>query len=271
MSLSFKDSLENAKNNTTIASKTMVNVDNVKAYEPVALSQDIIYDAISYSGNDGSWNQHSGYTYYSDFHDDKISIINDKKDIRVDDSQINITQEKNSQFIPFEMHRYYDGYDLTKAVLSIHYETANYNHGSSKPVNVIYNDEKIRFGWLVDGSAFVAGKLKFEIHAYGTVTGDDGVVKGYIWKTKPNESLNVLQSICDCEDVFNNVDDSWIQELIADISENIAEAIANYDFSDIINNLKDYYKKSETYNKEEVDNIVTQKSQVQIITWGDDD
>ena len=229
MSLSFKDSLE--KNNETIvatesATAAAFNVDDMSIASPAIMAQDEIYGIAAYAGDDGNWYQHSGYTYYSSFYDDNLSVVNDKKEISLNDKQINITQEENSQFIPFEMPRYYDGYDLTKATLSVHYETKNGRHGSSKPINVTYNDEKIRFGWLVDaGATLEAGKLKFEIHAYGTVRGDDGVVKGYTWKTKTNENLNVLQSLCDCEDVINNIDDSWMQELITDIAENIAEEI----------------------------------------------
>lgn len=324
MSLSFKDSLESVKNNTSTTSEefavTMTSMDNIVAPTPVVMTEDTNYDAVAYSGDDGSWYQHSGYEYYSSFYDDNLSVVDDKKEISLSDKQVNITQEENSQFIPFEMPRYYDGYDLTKATLSVHYETENGNHGSSKPINVTYNDEKIRFGWLVDaGATFEAGKLKFEIHAYGTVVSDDGVVKGYTWKTKINESLNVLQSLCDCENVINKIDDSWMQELISDIAENVAEAIKDVtvvkqveaaenaanaasqyaenastaatealnevlgDYAttayvdeaiaeaNIFDNLDDYYTKSETYNKTEVDNIMAQRSQVQIITWEDND
>ena len=229
MSLSFKDSLE--KNNETIvatesATVAAFNVDDMNIESLDIMTLDENYGIAAYAGDDGSWVQHSGYTYYSSFYDDNLSVVNDKKEISLNDKQINITQEENSQFIPFEMPRYYDGYDLTKATLSVHYETKNGRHGSSKPINVTYNNNKIRFGWLVDaGATLEAGKLKFEIHAYGTVRGNDGVVKGYTWKTKTNENLNVLQALCDCEDVMNNIDDSWMQELITDIAENIAEEI----------------------------------------------
>lgn len=232
MSLSFKDSLE--KNNevkpvvaTESATVATFNVEdmNVEPFGVTTLDED--YGVAAYAGDDGNWTQHSGYTYYSSFYDDNLSVVNDKKEISLNDKQINITQEENSQFIPFEMPRYYDGYDLTDASLSIHYETKNGRHGSSKPINVTYNNEKIRFGWLVDaGVTLEAGKLKFEIHAYGTVRGNDGVAKGYVWKTKTNENLNVLQSLCDCEDVVNKIDDTWIQELVSDVAEKVAKQIA---------------------------------------------
>ena len=230
MSLSFEDSLKKNNNNENNIATTEIIAEDMNIAMPVApmvMSLNEDFGIAAYAGDDGSWTQHSGYTYYSTFSDDNLSVINDKKEINLNDKQINITQEENSQFIPFEMSRYYDGYDLTKAALSIHYETKNGRHGSSKAINVTYNNEKIRFGWLVDaGATLEAGKLKFEIHAYGTVRGNDGISKGYTWKTKPNESLNVLQSLCDCENVINNIDDTWIQELVADVAEKVAEQIA---------------------------------------------
>ena len=125
------------------------------------------------------------------------------------------------------MSRYYDGYDLTKATISIHYETSGGSHGATKPVNVTYNNEKIRFAWLVDAGATAdVGQLKFEIHAYGSVSGNDGKSLGYVWKSKTNGNLNVLQSLCDCEEVINEIDDTWIQELVTDVATAGANEIA---------------------------------------------
>lgn len=231
MSLSFEESLKNNALTTTL--KTM-NIAEVAMENDIAIANDGImtleenYGISAYSGDDGNWQQHNGYVYYSTFSDDNISIINDEKDINLDGKQFNITQEENSQYIPFEMPRYYDGYDLVDAVLSVHYQTKGKRHGASKPINVTYNNNKIRFGWLVDAGATAdAGTLEFEIHAYGTVVGNDGIAKSYTWKTKSNKNLNVLQSICDCEDTINNIDDTWMQELVTDIAQKVADEIKN--------------------------------------------
>ena len=237
MSLSFEESLKNNMANTVIKKTTpssvsitndvgvVANMDNI---DTSIMTLDENYGIAAYSGDDGNWQQHADYVYYSSFSDDNISIINDKKDIMLDENQFNITQEENSQYIPFEMPRYYDGFDLINTILSIHYTTKSGRHGASKPVNVTFNDEKIRFGWLVDaGATLDVGTLEFEIHAYGTVTGSDGVSKGYTWKTKSNKNLNVLESMCDCEDVINNIDDTWLQELITEVAEKVADEIKN--------------------------------------------
>ncbi|MBO5828720.1 MAG: hypothetical protein J6R59_09745 [Paludibacteraceae bacterium] len=231
MSLSFEDSLKNNIENPSV--KNIVEIPMVVSDMGIDDNSIMTLDVppmmmAAYSGEDGNWQQHTDYVRYHSFSDDYISNIDDEKNITLHKKQFNITQEENSQYIPFEMPRYYDGFDLVNTVLSIHYNTKNGRHGASKPVNVTFNDEKIRFGWLVDaGATLDAGTLEFEIHAYGTVTGSDGISKGYTWKTKSNKNLNVLESLCDCEDVINNIDDTWMQELVADIAEKVADEIKN--------------------------------------------
>ena len=230
MGLSFKDSLEKSVE-VTSATSTEVNTVAARMNDIAVADASIMtlsenYEIAAYAGDGGNWQQHNDYVRYTRFSDDNISVINNEKDINLNSKQFNITQEENSQYIPFEMPRYYDGFDLVETTISIHYQTKSGRHGASKPVNVTFNDEKIRFGWLVDAGATIdAGVLKFEIHAYGSVTGSDGKSLGYVWKSKSNDKLNVLQSLCDCEDVINNIDDSWIQEIITDVAEKVAEEI----------------------------------------------
>ena len=226
MALSFEDSLKNSTATTTEDGGI-----SLMSASAVAESEDsnVVAYASTYA-SDETWQRHPNpdYVSYDDFSDDNISTISNNKDINLDSSQFNITQEENSQYIPFEMPRYYDGFDLVNTVISIHYTTKSGRHGAAKPVNVFYNNEKIRFGWLVDARATLdAGTLAFEIHAYGTVTGSDGKPNAYVWKTKSNKSLNVLQSLCDCEEVINNIDDSWVQKLVTDVATKVADEIKN--------------------------------------------
>ena len=178
MGLSFEDSMKKSATNNIATTK----VESVEAVAAMSVG-DTIVDSPSimtlnempmmaaYSDDDGSWIEHRDYVYYRIFSDDNISNIDDEKNIALNKKQFNITQEENSQYIPFEMSRYYDGYDLVGTTISIHYETSSGYHGASKPVNVTYNNNKIRFAWLVDAGATAdAGNLKFEVHAYGTVS-----------------------------------------------------------------------------------------------------
>ena len=229
MALSFEESLKKIVENNIAAPKAaMIDIDEAGVSPAGVMTLEEMQPIAAYSGEDGNWQEHNSYKRFLVFSDDNLSVINDKKEIVLNEKQINITQETNSQYIPFEMPRYYDGFDLVNATISIHFDTSDDVHGVSLPINVTYNDEKIRFGWLVDGNATrVAGKLKFEIHADGVVTDIDGNSLGYTWKTKFNESMNVLQSLCDsdCHGRIN-VDDSWVQELVESVVENVAQQIA---------------------------------------------
>ena len=118
MGLSFEDAMKkNATNNIATTSFdnaeaiAVASVDNTIVDSPSIMTLDESYGIAAYSGDDGNWQQHTDYVYYSTFSDDNISTVSDTKDIILDGTQFNITQEENSQYIPFEMPRYYDGYE----------------------------------------------------------------------------------------------------------------------------------------------------------------
>jgi len=100
-----------------------------------------------------TWNIDSKYLWYDEFSDDLISTIDSGKNITLADNQINLTQESNSQYIPFEMPRRYDGFDLASTTLVVFFVNKKGYADFAAPINVKYNDEKIRFGWLVDKRA----------------------------------------------------------------------------------------------------------------------
>ena len=233
MSLSFKDSLKAAQVSQTeieqseysIATMALDDVpicdDNANIMTLELGNEDIMIAA--YSGDDGSWQQHTGYDWYNGvdgkagslgYDDDDISNIDDMKNISLNSKQLNITQEHKSQFIPFEMPRYYDGYDLTKATICINYRRKDGKTRAKKAVNVRYNNEKIQFGWLVEAHATeVVGKLEFEIVAFGA---------DYIWKSRLVDKMNVLDSIpWDEELVSISSDDTWVSEIVTAVTEQI--------------------------------------------------
>lgn len=164
------------------------------------------------------------YPYFEEYVDENISTIDDKKEITVHSAQVNISQEANSQFIPFVMKRYYDGIDINDMALSIHYTRSDGTHGASTPVNVEFDEADIRFVWLVDEQATcVAGALNFEIHADGSIFDTNGNEYGYRWKSKPTDKFNIVASLCNtegCEPIV--VTDDWV----VDIVENVADAVA---------------------------------------------
>ena len=222
MSLSFKDSLDKANKNVFAEDSTVVSdesedygVSLLSMDEPVATNDSVAVYANSLDG----WTRSNAYVYYSEYFDDNLSEVNDDKSVTVNQKQINLTQESNSQFIPFKMPRYYDGFDLLNATILIHYVNKDGYEENSNAVNVYYNDEYIRFGWLVNKNATaVAGDLEFEIMAVGVNSkGDD-----YIWKSQPNKTLKVLQSLAG--NGIIEPDQTWITSFMTQMNEKVAEA-----------------------------------------------
>ena len=90
MGLSFKDSLK--KNNEMIvatesATVAAANIVNMNIEPPAVMTLNENYGIAAYDGDDGNWTQHTGYTHYSSFFDDNLSVVNDKKEIM----NINVT------------------------------------------------------------------------------------------------------------------------------------------------------------------------------------
>ena len=132
------------------------------------------------------------YEKYTQYTDDKISTIDESGNIKVDSSQMNFTQEINSQFIPFEMPRFIDGIDLMSMTLVIHFANPEGLSDHAKPVNVSFSEDKIQFAWLVDEKVTaIAGEVKFEIIAFGL----NEKQKKYLWKSQPNGKLNIQASL----------------------------------------------------------------------------
>ena len=175
MALSFEESKKQflAQQASTMSMRRNAGIMNMEVAaesEPIA----------AYS----EWTKSAKYDWYDEYEDANTSRIDSNKNITVHESQINIVQEANSQFIPFEMSRYYDGFDLMSTEIWIYYLTSDGYSGASRAINVSYDTATIKFGWLVDGRVtHVAGNLKFEIRAIGTNSRGNE----YVWKSKTFE------------------------------------------------------------------------------------
>lgn len=156
-------------------------------------------DMAVYAGDD--YESVNGYSRVN-HSDEKYSTIDELKNITMDSSQINITQEDNSQYIPFRMPRYYDGIDLSMMNIFIRYSrSTSSNEGyTSEVVNVQRNSQYIRFGWLVNNTiTSKVGDIRFQIEATGNInkTSSDGQVTSvqYKWMTKPVEKISIIQGL----------------------------------------------------------------------------
>lgn len=132
------------------------------------------------------------YETYSSYHDDNCSTIDAQKNIIVDATQVDIAQESNSQYKTFKLIRYQDGIDLMDMLIQIHYLNKNNSGDVINAVNVEYNDNYIKFGWLIDENVTaIAGNITFEITAVGVNEKN----QSYKWRTRPNGKFTVLEAL----------------------------------------------------------------------------
>lgn len=215
MALSFEESKKlYAKSTATPATMSL------RAAAPMTLATDDVFgEIVAYS----EWTRDTtNYEWYEQYADSNLSRIDASKNVTVDASQINISQEVNSQFIPFEMPRYYDGFDLMNTTIWIRYVCSDGYTEEKKAVNVSYDTANIKFAWLLDDHAtHVAGNLKFEIRARGS--NEKG--EPYIWKSKIFDKMNVLQSLIDENSI--KLDNLWIEELATSVANVVADKVAN--------------------------------------------
>ena len=287
MGLSFSDSLakseENATATTSVEETVVEETPTVMAYSLRSIAASI---------NTENWTAitDKDYRFYNEeYSDDNYSSVDKQKNIVLDSSQFNITQEQNSQYIPFKMPRYYDGFDLKDTKLSIYYVNKNKDFHTDIPVDVYYNDEYIKFAWLVSEFATqVAGVLQFEIHAEGT----NSKGEPYTWKSKSIDKLNVIQSLEsvavgeiglseeEIESWYNKIQfetqvaqsaavtaqnaANEASSLVASLQDGIAQEVetaVNNTVGTVVDEqiaekLENYYTKVETYNREEIDTAI---------------
>ena len=291
MSLSFSESLANSiENATATMAVEEINMDDVSAEMPTVRAYSLrSVAALSDSDNWTAITDKDYRFYNNEYRDDNYSSVDEQKNIVLDPSQFNITQEQNSQYIPFKMLRYYDGFDLKDTKLSIYYVNKNKDFHADVPVDVYYNDEYIKFAWLVSEFATqVAGILQFEIHADGFNSKNEP----YTWKSRPIDKLNVLQSLEDVavgeiglseEEIENWYNKIQFESQKAQSAAANAQASAD-EATRLVNALQDgitqeveiavnntvgtvvdakvseklanYYTKVETYNRDEIDDKI---------------
>ena len=121
-----------------------------------------------------------GYDHSNRYSDDMIfEVSKEDKSISVIRKQTLISGERNSQYIAFQMPRYYDGIDLSEKNIEVIYVTETGISDINKVINVRRNEEYLLFGWVVPGGALQdPGTLSFCIE----FAGDE-----YVMKTMPVE------------------------------------------------------------------------------------
>lgn len=260
MALSFGESKRLAAKKAASPANVSVDDIDVATLELNDEDQIAVYD----DNGEETFERSGNYTWFADYSDDQWSYIDKNKDIQLDANQINITQESNSQVIPFEMPRYYDGIDLLQMTIQIHYLNADSEENYASPINVSYSNTKIRFYWLVANDATAKeGELQFEIMASGAVNvPNTSTTKSYLWRTRPNGRLNVLKSLTG-KQMVDPTGNDWYTQFLATMSQKVGEAqvaasAAEKSAQDAKNAVASVDEKlAQFYKKDEVDGFVT--------------
>lgn len=163
--------------------------------------------------------EHAGYQNYG-YEDTVYSTIDNQKNIILSANQIIITQESNSQYIPFRMPRYYDGFDLSSPSpedSSVHgiwivYENSKGQLRKQRPINVYFTDSNITFGWLLGKYVTaVSGQIRFEINVVGRAPNNEE----YVWKSRISSGLTVIESLSGDLDLPDETDPDTPSEIAA--------------------------------------------------------
>lgn len=151
------------------------------------------------------WEYIESYDHNNQYTDDRIFDINkEDKTITKIKGQPLIAGERNSQYIAFQMPRYYDGIDLSEKDIKVLYVTELGFSDINKVINVKVDDDLMQFGWLVPpGASAKHGLLSFCVE----FTGND-----YVLKTIPTE-LEVIDSMNGTEISSEPIEQEWYAEI----------------------------------------------------------
>ena len=146
-----------------------------------------------------------GYDNSNAYSDDMVfEVSKEDKSISVIKKQVLISGERNSQYIEFQMPRYYDGIDLSEKNIEVIYVTETGVSDINKAINVRRSEEQILFGWLVPGGALQdPGTLSFCIEFAG---------EEYVMKTMPVE-IEVYDGMNGTDIMVEPTDQVWYMQI----------------------------------------------------------
>ena len=214
MALSFGESLKKVQAETksaVLSAKPVCEAYDTEVYSAENIVSDQPDLSLPYSDK---------YVKYTEYYDPNFSIIDENKNITLDSSQINLTQEENSQYIPFKMFRRYDNIDQLNMTLLMHCVTPLGGDVYVTPVNVQYDDSYLYFGVIIPASVCATkGEVLFEIQSIGTNEKGDS----YKLITR-NSKFNVEESLSGNGTVEPTPDTGWMTTFLKQVTEEVGKA-----------------------------------------------
>lgn len=145
-------------------------------------------------------------TNYPIMKDEHEIVVITEKNVNVGDIGKIVRGEINSQEIEFSIARYYDNVDLLNKFFYIIYKTKG-GIFKAEAIDIAYNDEEIRFNWLLDENATMySGQVVASIQ----IEGKDEKDKDYILKTL-NFSIKVEESLSEYDE--DGIYKSWATKI----------------------------------------------------------
>lgn len=135
-----------------------------------------------------TWTAITGYAT-ADYADTMVFKVDQgTKKLEKISGQTLVAGEENSQYIRFEMPRYWDGIDIIGKTIKVVHMLTNRYFGETATINGKYSDDMLQFGWVVPKTACcISGTLMFVI----VVTGTDYVLKTQIAETPVAKSIDI--------------------------------------------------------------------------------
>lgn len=169
---------------------------------------------------------------YDTMKDEHEIVLIDEKTVTIGDVGKIVAGEINSQEIEFQVPRYYDNVDLLTKTPYFLYKTPG-GVFKDKAIDISYNDEFIRFNWLMNEDATMYAGV---ITGVATFEGKDEKDKNYIFKSM-EFTLPIMPSIFeyDADGVYHSWStdiDNRLTAMEATIAKDIAFFIgtdAEYD------------------------------------------
>lgn len=169
-------------------------------------------------GETEEWVKSDKYMDYPEYQDEEYTYI-EGRTIGDITAQISVQGEQYSQYISFMMDRYYDGIDLTGMSIWIHYELKDGSGSEDSPVNVEYNSNDIRFGWIIPEKATQqSGDIKIGVWVNGTAPN----TKSYILKTK--EKIYTIHPGLILGSGITQPDQNWFENFVVQMDSKVSTA-----------------------------------------------
>lgn len=175
------------------------------------------------SGATEEWVKSDKYMDYPEYHDEEYTYI-EGRTIGDITAQVSVQGEAYSQYISFMIDRYYDGIDLIGMSIWIHYELKDGSGSEDSPVNVMYNESTIRFGWVIPEKATQqSGDIKIGVWVNGTAPN----TKAYILKTE--EKIYTIHPGLIPGSGITQPDQTWFENFVAQMDNKVSTAQGHAD------------------------------------------